>query len=235
MDELKKVQRTLSVADAALNRELLASVQDVLNYSAALIKRSIPKDVERPFGNPDDEWGGQVNMDWGSNAWNNVMRDPDGFSIKDNPGDGPDRGFMVSRPRAEGHEERIPFHLMLPHDLQDYAVRKAPVINGETGEPSDEDDNYFGGWLSRNRDEEDEKGYEHHHPLDLPLMYLDVSENEHNPWDAATKALRGQQDAVFDLNTFDEHPTGDMMNQTHWKGDPDQPGYIFSRRNHDRR
>lgn len=235
MGELRAAARALAAADEVLGRELLASAADVLSYSGSLIKRSIPKRLERPFGDPNDEWGSDVDMDWGDRLWHEVMLDPDGFSLKHDHGDGPDRGFMVSRPRSEGHEERIPFHMLLPHDLQDYAVRKRPVINGETGTESDEDDNHMGGWLSRHRTEEEEAGYEEHHPLDLPLMYLDVSENEPDPWDAATKAQRGEQDAVFDLNTLDEHRTGDMMNQTHWKGDPDQPGWIFSRRRHDRR
>lgn len=213
MRELEAARRALAVADEVLGRELLAGVGDVLSYSGSLIKRSIPEDAA-------------TDQDWGKRVWDHVMRDPDGMTFRDEPGDGPTSGFMVSRPRREKHEERIPFYMLTPGDFNDYGGRKKDVVN-------DEPKNNVGGWLSPRRDEEDDPEQyppEERHSRHTPLYYLDVSENERNPWDAATKAYYGDQDAVFDLDTFQEHQTDEMMAQTHWGGDPGQPGWIFSRR-----
>lgn len=216
MNELTAARRALAYADQVVKRELLASVNDVLGYSAALVKRSIPEDAA-------------TNEDWGKRVFDHVMRNPDGMSFRDQPGDGPDSGFMVSRPRKEKHEERVPFYMLTPDDFNDYGGRKRDVVNGD-------EKNNMGGWLSPRRDEDDDPDQyppEERHHKHTPLYYLDVSENEHNPWDAATKALHGDQDAIFNMDDFTEYPTDEAMALTHWNGDPAQPGYIFSRKRHD--
>lgn len=213
VDELREASRALAYADRVVSRELLSSVQGVLDYSAALVKRSVPEDAA-------------TDEDWGRRVFEHVMRNPDGMTFRDEPGDGPDSGFVVSRPRDEKHEERVPFYMLTPGDFNDYGGRKRDVINGDPA-------NNFGGWRSLRRDEDDDPEQyppEERYPRYTPLYYFDVSESEHDPWDAATKALRGKQDAVFDLNEFKEYPTDEMMVQTHWQGDPEQPGWIFSRR-----
>lgn len=149
---------------------LLSSVQDVLNYSAAIEKMSIPENV-------DEDWEGRV--------WNHIMRHPDGATFRDEPGDGPTDGYMVSLP---GTEEKIPFYMLMPEDVGDFARDNADEIN----RPG----NGMGTWSSPVPGGESE----------APHLYMDVSHNHDDSWEAAQAATEGDQIGIYDLTHPDYNP-----------------------------
>ena len=122
-----------------------------------------------------------------------------GHSTRHLPGDGPTSGFMISRPEHAG--KPYPYAEVTPERLDSYADEVEGVVN-DSGVDS------MGGW------EED------------GLWYDDVSENDLNPWSAATKANDREEKAVWDHNQGKSIPTDEMMYQTHWGGDPEQPGWV---------
>jgi hypothetical protein len=149
---------------------LLSSVQAVLNYSAAVEKTSIPENI-------DEDWEGRV--------WNHIMRHPDGATFRDEPGDGPTDGYMVSLP---GTEEKIPFYMLTPEDVGDFARANADDLNGPG--------NNMGTWSS---------------PVPgsssaAPHLYMDVSHNHDDSWEAAQAAQAGDQIGIYDLTHPDYNP-----------------------------
>lgn len=101
-----------------------------------------------------------------------------GFTMRDEPGDGPTSGTTVSLPKSEGHEEQKLQRPEVNGDNQaDYINRKWDVVHSQP-------DQYAGGW--------DQGG----------PWYNDVSRNFHDPWEAAGYALGGGQDSVYDLDGY---------------------------------
>lgn len=149
---------------------LLSSVQAVLNYSASVEKTSIPENI-------DEDWEGKV--------WNHIMRHPDGATFRDEPGDGPTDGYMVSLP---GTEEKVPFYMLTPEDVGDFARDNADDLNGPG--------NNMGTWSS---------------PVPgsssaAPHLYMDVSHNHDDSWEAAQAAQAGDQIGIYDLTHPDYNP-----------------------------
>jgi hypothetical protein len=131
---------------------------------------SIPENV-------DEEWEGRV--------WNHIMRHPDGATFRDEPGDGPTDGYMVSLP---GTEEKIPFHLLMPEDVGDFARDNADDINAPG--------NGMGTWSSPVPGG----------PSKAPHLYMDVSHNHDDSWEAAHAATEGDQIGIYDLTHPDYNP-----------------------------
>lgn len=190
MDELRATRRAIRRADEVLARAALAGARDVLSYSGSLIKNAIP---ERLRGKSWEE-----SPDWATDVWEHVMRNPDGMTFKDSPGDGPTSGQMVSYPKHEV-EEVIPFHMLLPEDIHEHFVTQhGDRINSR-------DDNFAGGWTSGPppfdpNDPKDVEKWGPHGPGPHPHYYLDVSRNEDDPHTMTGEAFRHKQDGIFDLN-----------------------------------
>lgn len=146
--------------------------------------------------------------EWSSKLYDYIQNQPwPGHTTKDVPGDGPTRGYMVSIPEHAGTP--YPYDRLSPDQLAEFARSRRDVVNAD-------DDTYMGGW--REIDDDGDNWYD------------DVSENDLDPWSAARKADERGEKAVYDLNEDHSVPTDEMMMQTHWGGDPNQPGWIFSRR-----
>ena len=211
-EALRAARLALRVADGVLGRDpLLASVSDVLGYSASLIKRSIP---DRLRGKSYEE-----SPEWATDVWEHVMRNPDGMTFKDNPGDGPTTGQMVSYPKKEV-EEVVPFYMLLPEDLhQHFVTDHGDRINSRA-------DNMAGGWTSGPppfdpEDEDDVRKWGPHGPGPGPHYYMDVSRNEDDPHTMMGEALAHGQDGIFDLNPHGKGylDTNDAFHQIY----PEQP------------
>lgn len=129
------------------------------------------------------------------------FQDSGGFTFRDHPGDGPDSGFMVSLPNSE---RTTPVAEHDAEDIGSFHDEVRPVLDAHP-------DHYHGDWG------------------DDGLAYQDVSRNIADPWEAARRGQEDDQLAIFDLNQGDSIDTPDAVNQLFWKGDLEQPGYIFSR------
>ena len=149
--------------------------------------------------------------DWSAKLYDHIQNQPwPGHTTKDVPGDGPTRGYMVSIPEHAG--KPYPYDQLSPEQLAEFARSRRDVVNGDP-------DTYMGGWREIDKDGDN--------------WYDDVSENDLDPWSAARKADERREKGVYDLNEDRTIPTDEMMAQTHWGGDPNQPGWIFSRRQYE--
>lgn len=117
-------------------------------------------------------------------------KNPEGITVRHNVGDAPSSGFMVSRPG----EREISRSRLDPHEIRQFQQEHAEQL----AEP----DNYYGGWSAPRTTDEDQPGW-----------YHDVSQNVHDPRDAAEMALRNHQQAVYDLDRGEEVSTPDMVNR----------------------
>jgi len=164
--------------------------------------RDVPHEASRRLAvpkHPDAQWGADVKRHIDQQGgW--------GLTMKEQPGDGPTSGFMVSHP-GEREESRSRLD---PHSIRDYVGDKADLINSDP-------DNYYGGWEAP-RTEESGKGGQ-------PGWYHDVSKNVQDPRDTAETALKHNQQAVYDLDHDEEVSTPDMVNRA------TSPGIgVFARR-----
>lgn len=130
------------------------------------------------------------------------FRDNGGFTFRDHPGDGPTNGFMVSLPNTE---RTSPADAHSADEIKNFHNDYRPVIDADPA-------NHHGDWNADG------------------LAYQDVSRNIKNPWEAAETGHNDDQLAIYDLNQDKSIDTPDAINQLFWKGDFDQPGYIFSTR-----
>lgn len=117
-------------------------------------------------------------------------KNPEGITVRHNVGDAPSSGFMVSHPG----EREISRSRLDPHEIRQFQREHAEQL----AEP----DNYYGGWSAPRTTDEDQPGW-----------YHDVSQNVHDPRDAAEMALRNHQQAVYDLDRGEEVSTPDMVNR----------------------
>ena len=113
---------------------------------------------------------------WGADAVRELThKQYPGVTIKENPGDEPHHGIMVSLP---GQEEQGPSLPSAPQ-VRDYVRRHQDVINADP-------ENYYGGW----------EGEEY----EVPRWFNDVSHRFTDPWDAAQSAVESNQLAVYDYD-----------------------------------
>lgn len=122
---------------------------------------------------------------WGADVMRSLTRQPGppgdrqrqypGVTVRENPGDAPSSGYMVSLPHAEQEQS---YSQLNPGQINDYVRQHADEINSHP-------DNYYGGWG-------DESG-------ETPRYYHDISRNIQDPWEAAGNALQWNQKAVYDV------------------------------------
>lgn len=128
---------------------------------AALYRQAVPE-------HPSRKWLHDLMDHIEGNGWG-------GMTIKDNPGDAPGSGYMVS---LKGKEQNFPINDLSGKKMLDYIRENHDVINSD---PS----HYLGGWLEANRWYND---VSHHHNRDKGLL------------PAATDAFKNNQLALYDLD-----------------------------------
>lgn len=106
-----------------------------------------------------------------------------GITLRDQPGDGPTSGYMVSLP---GMERAIPMDELSGASLGDYLDE----VNDNPDYVPHPDDHY-GGW--------------HENDDDGDLWYNDISRNIGDSYDTARAAVDWKQKAVFDTSKRDPH------------------------------
>lgn len=117
---------------------------------------------------PDRQWLDKLMQHIEDNGWA-------GMTIKENPGDGPSSGYMVS---LKGMEDSFPLDDLSGQKLKEYIQKHHPDINADP-------ETYFGGWQEGNR------------------WYNDVSQrhdHDRGLWPAATDAYRNDQLALYDID-----------------------------------
>ena len=146
-----------------------------------------------PENEVDDPKPKRPSAQWGADVMRHLEKNPDGITVRDQVGDNPTSGFMVSHPGVEGEESRSRLD---PHKIRDYYEHNFDLINQDSG-------NGYGGWDAPRTPESGHGGQ--------PGWYHDVSQNIHDPGAATDAAVSGNQQAVFDLDNDQEVSTPDMV------------------------
>ena len=113
---------------------------------------------------------------WGADAERMLTHQQyPGITVKENPGDQPTHGIMVSLP----HQEKTNPSLPSSQQVRDYVHEHHDLINSDP-------ENYYGGW----------EGTQDGHPR----WFNDVSHHYTDPWEAAQAAVSGNQLGVYDYD-----------------------------------
>lgn len=132
---------------------------------------------------------------WGADVMRHLDKNPWGVTVRDQIGDAPSSGYMVSHPGAEDEQSRSG---LTPQKIREHYDRNFDLINDTPG-------NSYGGWDAPRTSESGKGGQ--------PGWYHDVSQNIKDPAAAADAAVSGNQQAVYDLDNDQEISTPDMVKQ----------------------
>ena len=130
---------------------------------------------------------------WGADVMRYLDKNPGGVTVRDQIGDAPTSGYMVSHPGAEQEQSRS---ALTPQQIREHYDRNFDLINETPG-------NDYGGWDAPRTPGSGKGGQ--------PGWYHDVSQNIKDPAAAADAAVSGNQQAVYDLDNDQEVSTPDMV------------------------